>query len=261
MSVLRVSAVSYLNTRPVVYGLDAREDMALRFDVPSHCAAVLAEGAVDVGLIPSVEVARGGYTAVPHVALASEDAVASVALFTRRALGEIRTIALDTSSRTSAALVRVLCDERWRIRPEFRQEAPDLDAMLAVADAALLIGDNALFADHASRGVVRVDLGSEWKAHTGLPFVWALWAGRAGAVSPAMVDVFIEARDLGLEHLDEIAAAYAPADAPRRRVAATYLRENMRYGLGDRHEAAIRWFWDSALRLGLVERAEALRFF
>lgn len=261
MNVLRIGAVSYLNSRPVVYGLEARADVGLRFDVPSRCAALLHDGAIDLGLIPSVEIARGGYTVVPHVALASEGPVASVALFTRRAIDAVEQIALDTSSRTSAALVRVLCHERWGIAPGFRQEAPDLDAMLGVADAALLIGDNALFADHEARGLTKIDLGAEWTAHTGLPFVWAMWAGRAGAVSPAMVDVLVDARDEGLEHVDEIAAAFAPADPRRRQVAAQYLREHMKYCLGDRHEAAIRWFWAGAQRLGLVETPAALRFY
>lgn len=258
---LRIGAVSYLNARPVVYGLDARTDIALRFDVPSRCAALLEEGTLDLGLIPSIEIGRGGYAVVPHVALASDGPVASVALFTRRPIAEVEAIALDTSSRTSAALVRLLCDERWRIRPAFRQEAPDLDAMLGVADAALLIGDNALFADHAARGLEKIDLGAEWTAHTGLPFVWAMWAGRAGAVAPATVDALVEARDEGLAHLDEIAAAYAPGDAARRQTASRYLRENMKYCLGARHETAIRWFWDGAARLGLVEAPAPLRFY
>jgi chorismate dehydratase len=186
--VVRLGAVSYLNTRPLVYGLEnpgtseARNpgtSLSLRFDVPSVCAALLAAGEIDLGLVPSITYAAGD-RAVPGVSIASEGPVASVALYTRKHVRDVRTLALDTSSRTSVALTRILCARRFEIAPSFVPHAPDLSAMLAACDAALLIGDPALFVDHRALGAEKIDLGQTWTDLTGLPFVWAFWVGRSG---------------------------------------------------------------------------------
>src|SRR5581483_11551201 len=154
-AMLRLGAVSYLNTGPLVYGLD--EDPSrfdIRFDVPARCAELLHENAVNLGLIPSIEYLRGeDYRIVPGVAIASDGPVASVALFTRVNVDGIESIALDESSRTSVALLRILCARWFDIAPVFRTLPPDMDAMLAACDAALVIGDNALFADAGARGL------------------------------------------------------------------------------------------------------------
>jgi chorismate dehydratase len=182
---VRLGAVSYLNTRPLVEGLDRRPGVALRFDVPARCADLVEAGEVDLGLVPIIEYARhDDYAVVPGISIASTDAVDSVALFTRQPIERVRSIALDVSSRTSAGLVRVLCARYFGIQPAFVDAAPDIRAMLAQADAALLIGDPALFQDPASVDAVKIDLGLAWRAMTGLPFVWAVWAGRAGAATP-----------------------------------------------------------------------------
>lgn len=258
---VRVGAVSYLNTWPLVHGLRSRTDLVdLRFDVPSRCAALLHEGAVDVGLIPSIEFLRGDYVAVPGIAIASEGPVASVALFSRVPVRDVRRIALDTSSRTSAALVRVLCAEHWGIAPEFSPCRPGLPGMLERHDAALLIGDNALFADHDALGLCKVDLGEEWTSLTGLPFVWAFWAGRAGDLSDGLCRALADSRDAGVRALDEIATGYSDGDEQRRAIAAHYLREHMRYELGDRHVEALRRFYRAAADLGIVGQARPVRF-
>ena len=189
MKRLRLGAVAYLNARPLVHGLDKRQDVfALRFDPPSCCAVLLHEDAIDVGMIPAIEYCRGPeYRIVPGMAIISKRTVASVALFTKVPVAEIRTIAADTSSRTSNALLRILCAERFGIQPEFQPMAPDPDAMFAACDAALIIGDPALYLDPAEAGVEKIDLGEHWTDMTGLPFVWAFWAGRPGVVAPAAV--------------------------------------------------------------------------
>ena len=130
-----------------------RDLFSLRFDVPSTCAALLHEGSIDLGMIPSIEYQRGPrpYRIVPGLGIVSDGPVASVALFTRVPVEQIRTIAADTSSRTSAGLLRVLCRERSGIEPEFVPMPPEPTAMLERCDAALLIGDPALFLDHAAR--------------------------------------------------------------------------------------------------------------
>jgi predicted solute-binding protein len=160
---VRLGAVSYLNVRPLVDGLDAHPDVTLRFDVPSTCAALLADGTIDLGMVPSITFAdRPGDRIVPGIAIASDGPVASVALFTRVPIARVRSIALDTSSRTSAMLVRILCARRFGVTPTFAPHAPDLTSMLATADAALVIGDQALFVDHRALGAEKIDLGQRY---------------------------------------------------------------------------------------------------
>src|SRR5512141_6873 len=140
---------------------------ALRYDVPSQCARLLHDHSIDVGLIPSIEYLRGGpYRIVPDVAIASNGPVASVALFTTRPMGDGRSIAMDTSSRTSVALVEVLCARHFQIHPTLEHHPPDLSTMLAHCDAALIIGDAALLLDSgryevgtAKPEVQKIDLG------------------------------------------------------------------------------------------------------
>ena len=134
---VRLGAVDYLNVRPLVHGLDRQSDRAqLRFDVPSECARLLEAGEIDLGMVPSIAyLSRPGDRVVPGVCIGSEGPVASVALFTRKPLHEIKSIALDTSSRTSVALTRILCARRFQISPDFTPHSPDLISMLASADA------------------------------------------------------------------------------------------------------------------------------
>ena len=254
MKPVRLGAVDYLNARPLVYGLELRHGFALRFDPPSKCAALLHEGSIDVGMIPSIEyLRRPDYCAVPDVAIVSEGPVASVAMFTTKPLREIRTIAADTSSRTSNALLRVLCRERFAIDPEFIPMAPRPVEMLRRCDAALVIGDGALFFDHERAGATKVDLGEEWTAICGLPFVWAFWAGRPSALKDEHLDQLVEARNAGVAASDVIAEAYCGPD--RAEIGRRYLRENIRYDWGPRELEGLRAFYELASRNGLVSRS------
>jgi len=252
MKIARLGAVDYLNARPLVYGLELRSDLfSLRFDVPSKCAALLHEGSIDVGMIPSIEYLRGrDYRIVPEVGIISDGAVASVALFTSTPVESIRSIAADTSSRTSHALLRILCLERFGIDPDFQPMPPDPEQMLRRCDAALLIGDPALFLDHARLGADKIDLGDQWRSLTGLPFVWAFWAGRRDVLAAPAVEALIAARDRGVAASDDIAAAYCGTVRAARGQA--YLRENIRYTLGDREEAGLMKYYELAERHGLV---------
>ena len=255
----RLGAVSYLNVRPLVYGLESDPLFTLRYDVPSVCAALLKDEAIDLGMIPSIEALRGGYCLVPDLGIISDGPVASVALFTRMPLDQVQRIGLDTSSRTSAGLTRILCLERWHISPEFVPLAPDAAARLDGCDAALLIGDPALFLDHQAAGFQKIDLGAEWTSMTGLPFVWAAWAGRKGAVGEREITALKAARDRGVEHSDAIADDYCgPERAPLGR---RYLRENMRYRLGVREIEGLQRYFDLAGRHGVVERSGSAEFF
>lgn len=262
MSPLRLGAVSYLNTKPLVYGLDTQADrFTVRFDVPSLCAALLHEGRVDLGLIPAIEYLRGDYAIVPDVSIASDGEVASVAIFTRVPIGQVKTLALDTSSRTSVALTRVMCAKRWEISPEFVAADPDVTAMLAAADAALVIGDIALEIDPVALGVTKIDLGLEWLSLTGLPFVYAMWTGRPGVASKEHCRALQEARDSGVAALTGIARSEGAGDEGRESRALAYLRDNLRYGLGERDVAGLRRFHELAVEIGIMPSTKPLRFY
>jgi predicted solute-binding protein len=148
----------------------------------------------------------------------------------------------------------VLCHHHFKIAPEFVPQGPSLEAMTAAHDAALLIGDPALEADAAALGLTKIDLGETWLAMTGLPFVYAAWTGRAGAVTPDDVRALQAARDEGLANVPAIAAEYAPDDPTRAAKAAAYLRDNVRYGLGPEEVAGLQLFLDRAAALGLAPR-------
>ena len=305
MTPVRLGAVGYLNARPLVYGLERSSRFDVRFDVPSVCANLLHDGGIDVGLIPSIEYLRGladagSYRIVPDLAIASRGEVASVSLYTRRPMSDVRSIAMDTSSRTSVALVSVLCARLFKIQPAIESRTPDVTAMLADSDAALIIGDNALLADRctvrltasakataghpnaaaalgtpavrrsAARrrkpattyGVVeRIDLGEAWTKWTGLPFVYAFWAGRAGSLKAADVEALQQARDAGVVRPDEIARDYFPDAPAHQAIGARYLRDNIKYSLGDEERAGLELFYRYAAEIGDVASAGALRFF
>ena len=262
MRPLRLGAVSYLNTKPLVYGLDAHpKQFDVRFDVPAKCAELLHDNKVDLGLIPAIEYLRGDYAIVPRISIASVGDVATVAVFTRKPMDQVETLALDLSSRTSVALTRVLCAKRWGIAPKFAPAEPNLDRMLQGADAALVIGDPAFDIDPARQGVTKIDLGGEWNALTGLPFVYAMWVGRPGAVSPAQCRQLQRARDRGVEHLDAIARRVGGGDARLEQRALAYLRDNLKYGLGDAEQAGLRRFYELAAELSVVPESRPLTFF
>jgi chorismate dehydratase len=260
MTPIRLGAVAYLNARPLVHGLERQERFALRFDPPSRCAALLHDGSIDVGMIPTIEYCRGPeYRIVPGMAIISRGAVASVALFTRKPVQEIRTIAADTSSRTSNALIRILCAERFRIAPEFRPMLPDPDAMFDACDAALIIGDPALYLDPAEKRVEKIDLAEEWIGLTGLPFVWAFWAGRPDALAAADVELLRQARDSGVADADAIADDYcgpARAELGRR-----YLRDNIQYDLRNQDIAGLRRYYELAAKHGLIDSPREPMFY
>jgi chorismate dehydratase len=292
MTPVRLGSVGYLNARPLVFGLDRSPRFDLRFDLPSECARLLHAREIDIGMIPSIEYLRGdSYRIVPDVAIASRGPVASVALFTTRPMSDVRSIVMDTSSRTSVALVRVLCARLFKIEPAIEAHSPDLNAMLDRGDAALIIGDKALVWDletvrlpslplrpgkpDTTYGndmvrrkpdsiIQKIDLGEAWTSLTGLPFVWAFWAGPAGALSAEDVSALQEARQAGVQHSDAIGREYF-RDAPEHRdLGARYLRDNIKYYLGAEERAGLDLFYRYAAEVGLVDAApgrQAVRFY
>ena len=286
MTPVRLGAVGYLNARPLVYGLDRSPRFDLRFDLPSECARLLHAGGVDLGLIPSIEYLRGNpYRIVPDLAITSSGPVRSVALFTTRPIGDVRSILMDTSSRTSVALVQVLCARLFKIQPAIESSGPDLDAMLQRSDAALIIGDKALLADtntvplkpdttYSNGGmnmvrrkpdsIVKIDLGEAWTSMTGLPFVWAFWAGRQGAIGADDVAALQAARDAGVGQAEAVAHDYFREAPQYQEIGAEYLRDNIKYYLGESERAGLELFYRYAAEIGVVpEEADrrALRFY
>ena len=251
-SQVRVGAVSYLNAWPLTWTLKDGARWAVRQDVPAVCAALLHTGEVDLGLIPSVEFLQApDYRLVPGVGIGSRGAIASVAIYTTREMRDVRRLALDTTLRTSVALARVLCARKYRIEPDLVPHRPDLPRMVQDCHAALLIGDRALEADHAALGLQKLDLGQEWTAMTGLPFIYAAWTGRPDAVGPGDVASLQQAQADGVRAIDAIAADYGRGDAVRTARAAAYLRDNVRYGLSRDETAGLQLFLDYAAGLGI----------
>ncbi len=263
---IRLGAVGYLNARPLVFGLDRSARVTLCYEAPSECARLLHTGAIDAGIIPSIEYLRAGsYRIVPDVAIASYGPVASVALYTRRPAGDIRSIAMDTSSRTSVALVHVLCARLFRIQPRIESHEPDLTAMLARCDAALLIGDKALVTGGSGPAeggeVEKIDLGGAWTSMTGLPFVWAFWSGPPGALDASDVALLQQARDAGVGHAEAIARDYFRDSPEHHEMAARYLRDNIKYRLGAAELAGLDLFFRYAAELGVVATAGEPQFY
>lgn len=252
---IRIGAVGFLNARPLAFGLERDPDVALRLDVPSVCARLLHDGEIDLGLVPVIELLRGPvtYDVVPGLAIACDGAVNSVALYTRVPIAQVRRIALDGNSRSSVGLVRVLCRHHFGIVPDFVEAAPDLAAMLAQADAALLIGDPALEAPWQALGATKLDLGEAWRAFSGLPFVFALWAARPGVLTPALVERLHAARRAGQGAIADLASAASAGDPERADRLERYLRGNIRYDLDEAALQGLSRYLSLAMRDGLAE--------
>jgi predicted solute-binding protein len=221
---LRVCAVSYLNTSPLVWGMvhgpqQGRFD--LDFRIPAECADRLACGAADIGIVPSFELTKQDLEVIPGTGIASHGAVRSILLIASRPAGEIRTLAADSSSRTSVELARLILARKFGAAPRIFAHEPDLEGMLRRADAALIIGDPALRIDPARLPYHIYDLGAEWQEMTGLPMVFAVWAGRRGVVDEATATAFRESCRYGREHVDAIVTA----EAKRRGFAPELVRE------------------------------------
>jgi chorismate dehydratase len=255
-----------LNARPLVEGLDADPGFSLIAGTPSELADALHAGELDVAIVPAIEAARGPYRICPDVAIASYGPVRSVKVYHRKPIRRVARIALDPASRSSSALVRILCAELWRVAPELVDADGDVDALLESFDAVLRIGDRCLWSD--PRDAREIDLGEAWTEMTGLPFVYAVWAGPEGAIDRHAVRRLADARDAGLLRLREIAEAHAAASPAGRgaaskrdaEVAYRYLKENVRYVLGTAELQGLSRFYQLAEELGLIPAAPEVRF-
>jgi predicted solute-binding protein len=252
----RVCAVSYLNTVPLVWGLlhdpSLQGTFDLRFALPSECADQLARGEADIGIVPVIEMARQGMDYFPGTGIACHGPVRSILLISKVSFRDVRTLATDSGSRTSAMLSQVILAERFGVRPKVFSHPAALEEMLAKADAALLIGDAALRVDPATLPYETLDLGAEWVAMTGLPMVFAVWAGRKEVIREANGRAFLQSCRYGLAHMDDMVRAESAARHFSEEVVRRYLTQHIVFELGERDYEGMRLYIQHALRLDRV---------
>jgi predicted solute-binding protein len=286
---LRISVVQYLNTAPLVRGFThgpLRNKYELSFTVPAQCAEALRTGAVDVAIIPAIEYQRiQNLVILPDVSIASKERVRSLLIVSRSPIREARRIALDSSSRTTQVLTKILCDARWLISPEFSETSPDLAAMLATNDAALIIGDPALRLAIAAEQQVTPGADGEWicsgaqvglpqipKLHiydavhewwqlTERPAVLALWAARATSATPELAGDFSASLAFGLAHLPEICAEAARELQLSATELLLYLRTNIDYSLDAENLKGLIEYYSRAAGLNLIPQLNPLAIF
>jgi len=289
MAKLRISVVEYLNTAPLVWGFSdgpLRGRYDLSFALPSQCAESLRRGEADIGIIPAIEYQRiDDLVMLPGMAVAAKGPVRSILVVAKRPIERAQRIALDTSSRSSAALVQLLCAGHWRIQPEFVHAAPDPPAMLAEADAALVIGDPALRISLKMERLARkhrdevccgsdpeelpvpgfealfvYDVAYQWCEWTGRPCVLAVWVARRDAVTPELVADFLASKAYGVERIGEIAeGASLKLDLPVHALE-TYLRENVDFSLDEENRAGLELYFQKCAEAGLIPRARPIEW-
>jgi chorismate dehydratase len=273
MQRLRISAISYLNTAPLMWDFEQgaqrdqlREQFDVTYTIPSACAVSLQSGAADIGIIPVAAYATiPGLCILPGVAIASLRRVRSILLVSKKPLDDVKTVALDTSSMTSVVLCKVLLNRWLGGDRNYVSHAPDLDGMLSTSDAALLIGDPALVIQR-DRFATVIDLAEEWRKHTAKPFVFAFWVVRKLALEQRggnvqtddglqkLAGVFQTSRDHGLSpaSLEQIASEWAPRLGLSLADVSSYLTENIHYYLDQQCREGLRLFYDYAAECGAL---------
>jgi len=268
---LRVSAISFLNTAPLMWDFEhgetaaqLRENFSITYTVPSQCAEELKMDLADIGIIPAAAYTTiHGLTIIPDVAIASKNVVRSILLVSKVPAERIRSVATDDSSRTSAALVEIFLRKFVGVNPGFRRQKAVLNEMLQWHDAALLIGDPALQAK--TDGYYVYDLAEQWRRWTGRPFVFAFWAVRKAALNSVSSDVnlpeiFQHSRDGGLKHIPETAEEWSPRLELPAPLISSYLTENIDYGLDAENLEGLRLFYKYAAEMNVLPEAPELDF-
>lgn len=277
MSRLKISAISYLNTAPLLWDFEhagAGADFDISYTIPSACAEALRAGTADIGIIPAAAYATvPDLIILPDVAIAARRAVRSILLVSRISVDpstkdqwseQVRSVALDTSSMTSVALAKILFAKWLGGAREYKPMAPDLDAMLDACDAALLIGDPALQVDRTRYHTL--DLAEEWVARTGKSFVFAFWAIRkqalAGRNAAAITEVFKKSRDHGLSptNLEAIVQEWAPRLGLSVEAVRVYLTHNIHYYLDPPCLEGLALYYRLGAEVGALPQAPELRF-
>ena len=226
--------------------------MDLRFEIPAACADLLRSEEVDIGLVPVIELDRQKLDMLPRLGIASSGPVRSILLVSKVAAPDIRSLAADSSSRTSVVLAQILLAERFGSRPMVTEHRPEVGEMLAQADACLVIGDPALRIDRSQLGFHIYDLGAEWTAWTGLPMVYAVWAARAGFHAGAVAEVLNASWEYGRGRRREAAEGECATRGIPAELAYEYLTCNIEYEMSDNHGKGLALFRSLARTAGLV---------
>jgi chorismate dehydratase len=270
---LRISAISFLNTAPLMWDFEhgerARElagQFEISYTVPSLCAGALRDGEADIGIIPAITYQTiPDLVVIPDIAIAALGAVRSILLVSRKPISEVKKVAVDTSSRTSVALLEILFRKGWIGRknaPEFIPQPPELEAMLASCDAALLIGDPALAIDRTRYEVI--DLAEVWSARTGKPFVFAFWAVRkealVGSDPMQIARTFQQSRDNGLANVNAIAKEWATRIGISEANVKRYLTKSISYSLARETMAGLELFFELAAEFKLISNLRQIEF-
>jgi len=286
MARLRISVVQYLNTAPLVRGFThgpLKDKFELSFTVPSDCAEALRTGRADVAIIPAIEYQRiANLVVFPDLSIASKERVRSLLIVSKRPIRQIRGLALDQSSRSTQALTRILCEDRWNIAPRFTEATPNFAEMLKSVDAALVIGDLALRLAIQAEQCVRPGADGEWicagaqvglseapKLHlydvvhewwqlTERPAVLAVWAARPEVATPELVADFSASLAFGLRQLPQICAEAAHELQLPEKELLLYLRTNIDYSLDGENFKGLDEFFARAARLKLIEQAKPI---
>ena len=262
MPLPKVSVVQYLNSVPLVWGMLRGEQQGryeLQFTTPAACADAVHQGKADIGIVPSIEYQRIERAQIlSGISIASKSEAKSVLLLSKVPIEKVKTVAVDNSSRTSAALLRILMRKFYSRFITATPSLPKPADMLKRADAALIIGDPALTFDGQVPEVY--DLAAEWKNFTGLPFVFALWVGHEDAKLARFRKDFEDSRDYGLAHVDEISAEYAPKLNMRPTGVKVYLTQNIDYSLDEENRKGLRLFFKLAREAGIIPVEKDLSF-
>jgi chorismate dehydratase len=253
----RVGAVSYVNTKPLVYRLtEFAPRIQLLFDVPSRLANRLSSGDLDIALIPSIEyLLNPAYKIVSDACIACRGPVLSVKLLSRTPMHTIRTLALDEGSRTSGVLARILLFERFGLTPRLLTHPMEANVEQCPADAVVLIGDRAVHMPPTGFREVW-DLGEQWYAWAGIPFVFAMWVARGSVQTEELASALTSARDAGVANLDEIADQHATGIGLSREGALTYLRDNLHFFLGPRETEGLNLYHHHAAEMQAISGTE-----
>ncbi|MCH2115268.1 MAG: menaquinone biosynthesis protein [Pirellulales bacterium] len=251
---LRVGAVNYLNTKPLVYGLGARLSHGeLSFDYPSRLADSLRNRELEIALVPSIELAlHPEWSIVSDACIGSLGPVLSVKLMFRVPPPDVRLLALDEASRTSAVLAQILLSELCDVRPQLTPLPLGCDPKEVAADAVLVIGDRAICSDQGGF-VEEWDLGDRWSRWADLPFVFAMWVARSGVETQSVAGAFAAARDSGCQNLEIIAREQAAAMQLPQQLVEDYLCRNLYYRLGPQQRRGLELYYAKATELGLIQ--------
>lgn len=263
-TVRNVSYSNTLNAKPLIYGLEkglVQHDFNLQMDAPSACAERLLQGEVEMALIPSIEYAKskGSWKIVPDVCIASNGAVKNVALYFNRDIRNMRRVAVDSKARTSVVLLKILLQEKYELEPEFISMEANLKEMLKQADAALIVGDEAL--DEQIRSPYYLDLGEEWTDLTGLPFVYSFWAGHEMSITDKEVRAMKQSYEAGKQNLDSICKEYAVGHSQDWEFYKDYLTNHIQYTFGTEEKEGLTEFFHYAFYFGLIEHIPDLHFY